>query len=113
MVKPTAACVAALIPEPEKARGVRWVAGQHGATLAGGDLFVGIETEDGEATETARKTPVKARADGLGSIFDECQVMALRKILEGIHLGRDAEGVNRKDGTSTRRDSALYGRGVD
>ena len=39
--------------------------------------------------------------------------MALRKILERIHLSRDAEGVNRKDGAGARRDCAFNGRGFE
>ena len=92
---------------------MRWIAGEHGASLAGGDLFVGIKTEDGEIAEAASTAPAKARADGLGCVFDEGQLMASREISKRIHLGRDAEGVNYKDGTSAGRDRALDGGGVE
>ena len=39
--------------------------------------------------------------------------MALRKILERIHLSRDAECVNRKDGAGARRDCAFNGSGFE
>ncbi len=50
----------------------------------------------------------QARADGLGCVFDKSQLMALRKLLERVHLSGDAEGVDCKDGAGARRDCALH-----
>ncbi len=74
MVEPIGAWIAALIPEPAQARGVRRIARQHRAALAGGHLLVGIEAENSEIAEAAGEAPVEARADGFACILDQSQI---------------------------------------
>ena len=74
------------------------IVGEDGAAFTGGELLVGIETEDGQVAEAAGKAALKLGADGFTCVFNEREVVAAGDGLERVHVGGDAEGVHNEDG---------------
>ena len=85
---------------------------QHSAAFAGSELLVGIEAKDGQIAEAAGALVFELRADGLACILDHGQVVAAGDAQERVHLGRNAEGVNDKDGPRSWRNGPLDAGGV-
>ena len=69
-----------MIPEAAKTVGVELGVGQNGAPFAGGDLFVGIEAEDGEIAEGADAALMDFGADGFAGVFEDYEILSVGEV---------------------------------
>ncbi len=81
--------------------------GQDGSALAGGDLLVGVEAEDGEIAEGANATLMKFSADGFAGVFDDHQIVSRGEVAQNEHVCRDAEGMDDEDCASSRSEDGF------
>ena len=96
-----------VLAQPAQALGdLRVLDGDH-AALAGGDDLARMQREAGQRPERADRPPAVGRADRARGVLDDRQPVALAEREEGVHVGRQAELVDRHDRLRAARDRAL------
>ena len=73
------------------------------AAFNGGYVFVGMKTETHQVTKAADAFAFPAGADGVRCVFHHAQSFAFGKLVERIHVHRQACEMHRHDGFGTRR----------
>src|SRR6185437_15607916 len=89
------------------------VAGREDATLTGGNDLVSVEAEYSALTQTAHTPTFIFGAMGFGRILDQHNVVDLRNLAQGVHIGWMAVDMNRYDGLGGLRNKPFSGSGID
>ncbi len=89
---------AALVSECTAGGGEAFVVGEDHAAFAGGDLFIGVESEDAGAPEGADGAFAGASAEAFAGVFDEDEFVFLGELFDFDHSAGVAEGFDGDDG---------------
>ena len=90
------------------------IVGSHDARIAcGAEILGGEKAETAHQSEAANRAFGIARANGLGSVFDDGNAVRRSELKNRIHIGRQAKKMDGHDGAGTRSDYTLDGLGRD
>src|ERR1700739_4287172 len=84
------------------------VVGNNHSSLACGDVFVWIKTENAEVSKTATRTPSIFLTVHFRSVLDDPQPTPIGDLEKGIHIHRQPESMDDHDCLSSRRDFRLH-----
>ena len=83
------------------------------AALDGGDVFVGVKTKRHEIAKTADELVCPSRAEGLGCVLDDAQVVLLGDGVEAVAVNGQAGEIDGHDCPSRGRNGGFNTREVD
>ncbi len=108
-LEPEAAALAhaAVAAQEADASGELVVRGGDHAALAGRDRLARVEAEAAGQTDAAGLLPPDGRAQRARSVLDDGQAVRIGHAHDSIHVGRQAERMDRHDGLRQRRDACL------
>ena len=108
VLQPSAVVGAALVPEALQQPPILLVVRGHDAALAGRDLLVRVEGEDGGRAVGADAGSPILRAERLTGVLDQGQPVPLAELAQRLELARVAEDVDRDDRAGPRRDRGFH-----
>ena len=91
----------------------RGLVGEHGASLAHGDVVRGVEADGGDVAEGADVLALPGGAERVAAVFDQPQVVLLAESRDRVEIEDVAEGVGDHDGLDPGTVGLLKERGVD